>query len=98
MELLTPEILEEFKRLGKQEIGPDTIVVCKYFHPAMQPTWYATEYDPGREKFFGYVDSEFGEWGPFTLAQLKSLDTFGMEIDRDLGFKTCKFSELELRF
>jgi hypothetical protein len=94
MQLLTQPILEKFKRVGKQEIGQDTIIVCKFFHPALKETWYASEYDPKKECFFGYVDSDFGEWGAFTLAQLQSINIIGLAMERDVTFNPCKFSEL----
>lgn len=48
--------------------------------------WYACEYDD--DVFFGFVilnsDYEMSEWGYFSLAELKSINIHGIEIDCEL--------------
>jgi len=90
MKLLTKEILERFAKVGSQESVADPIIICKFFNPTGAGTWYATEYDPERKEFFGFV-SIFGddndELGYFSLDELESyVGTFGLGIERDLHF------------
>ena len=49
--------------------------------------WYATEYDPESEIFFGFVDLndlQNAEWGSFSLQELCDLKVKFLEVDRDL--------------
>ena len=86
MKLLTKEIRDKFKQIGKQDgkdAGEHTCVV-KFFDPTGSWTWYATEFD-GNDTFFGLVDGFELEWGTFSLAELKSVSgPFGLGIERDL--------------
>ena len=43
MKLMTKEIENLFKKLGRQEKLDDPIVVAKFFNPTGAGTWYATE-------------------------------------------------------
>ena len=43
MDLTTKALEAEFKKIGRQESVNDPIVVAKFFNPAGQGTWYATE-------------------------------------------------------
>ena len=54
MELLTEELLDRLPPLYSQERVEDPLVVCKFFTPDGQWTWYAIEFD-GKNIFFGYV-------------------------------------------
>ncbi len=88
MKLLTDQLLKDFKKIGSQEKVKDPIVVARFFNPAGAGHWYATEYDPKEEIFFGYV-SIFGdhndEWGSFSLEELTDFTgKFGSKIERDL--------------
>lgn len=95
MMLLTKQIEAEFKKIGKQENVQDPIVVCKFFNPCSQWTWYATEYDPADKCFYGYVVGLENEWGYFTLDELQSYKgRLGLGIEREYGFRPAKFSEL----
>ena len=90
MQLMTKELEKRFAKVGSQEDVKDPVVIAKFFNPAGAGTWYATEYDPERRVFFGYV-SIFGdhndEWGSFSLAELEEYrGTFGVGIERDLYF------------
>lgn len=97
MMLLTKEILEQFRKIGRQD-GNDPVVVCKFFYPCGSWTWYATEYDPDDKIFFGFVVGHEGEWGSFSLDELESFTgKFGLGIERDRGFTPGKFSEVKIR-
>jgi len=98
MKLLTKELVERFNRVGSQEEVKDPLVIAKFFNPTGAGTWFATEYDPQSNNFFGYV-SIFGdwndEWGYFSLIELESLKgPFGLGIERDIYFKESKISEV----
>lgn len=98
MKLLTKELLARFAKLGRQENSSDPIVVAKFFNPCGAGTWYATEYDPASQEFFGFV-SIFGdwndEWGSFSLADLESYrGQFGIGIERDLYFDEKPISQV----
>jgi hypothetical protein len=98
MKLLTKELLARFAKLGRQEDSADPIVVAKFFNPTRAGTWYATEYDPESNEFFGYV-SIFGddcdEWGSFSLNELENYrGKFGLGIERDLYFDEKRISEV----
>lgn len=97
---MTKEIKKRFAKIGRQENEKDPIVVAKFFNASGAGTWWATEYDPENEIFFGYV-SIFGdgndEWGSFALAEL--LDhkgRFGLGIERDLHCGEKRISEFNI--
>ena len=96
MRLMTKELEKRFAEVGSQEDVKDPYVVATFFNPCGAGTWYATEYDPKTQTFFGYV-SIFGdwndEWGYFSLAELQSFKSpYGMGIERDLYWMETKFS------
>ncbi len=98
MKLLTPELIKQFKKIGSQSDNDNPIVVCKFFNPQGQGTWFATEYDEESKIFYGYV-SIFGdhndEWGSFSLYELESfVGSFGLGIERDLYFEPTKFKNI----
>jgi hypothetical protein len=98
MKLLTKELLARFKQVGSQEDVKDPIVIAKFFNPTGIGNWYATEYDPKEQIFFGYV-SLFNdwndEWGDFSLAELEEFKgAFGLGIERDRFFGEKKMSEV----
>ena len=74
MKLLTKTLEKRFAQVGSQADEKDPLVIAKFFNPCGAGTWYATEYDPQRKIFFGYV-SIFGdhndEWGSFSLDELQ---------------------------
>ena len=87
MELLTESLIKRFAVVGRQEDVRDPIIVAHFFNPNGAGDWYATEYDPEVEQFFGYV-SIFGdhndEWGSFSLTELAAYKgPFGLGIERD---------------
>lgn len=72
---MTKTLEKRFAQVGSQEDEKDPLVIAKFFNPGGAGTWYATEYDPERRCFFGYV-SIFGdhndEWGYFSLDELEA--------------------------
>ncbi len=72
----------------------DAVVIAKFFMPSSSFTWYVTEaakLDNGDYEFFGYVDGLDGEFGYFTLSELKSLrGRFGLHVERDMYFDCGK--------
>lgn len=98
MKLLTKELLKRFAKVGRQENSNDPLVIAKFFNPTGAGTWYATEYDPNVNEFFGLV-SIFGdwnnEWGSFSLSELEDYrGKFGLGIERDLYFDEKRISEV----
>jgi hypothetical protein len=98
MQLLTKELLKRFMQIGSQENIKDPIVIAKFFNPTGAGTWFATEYDPESQTFFGFV-SIFGdwndEWGYFSLKELEDYrGRFGLGIERDLYFGEKRMSEV----
>jgi len=98
MKLLTKKLEKRFAQVGRQEHIKDPLVIAKFFNPTGAGTWFATEYDPKEEIFFGYA-SIFGdwndEWGYFSLEELQSYrGKFGLGIERDLYFEEQKASQV----
>jgi hypothetical protein len=97
MRLMTKALKKRFAKIGRQEDTRNPIIVAKFFNPTGAGTWYATEYDPETDIFFGYV-SIFGdwndEWGYFSLRELEFYKgVFGLGIERDLYWTEKRFSE-----
>ena len=91
---MTKELEKRFAQVGSQEgKGFDALVIGKYFHPASNWTWYATEYDPEDHVFFGYVVGFENEWGPFSLDEMQEVKVRGLVIERDLYFKEKPLKE-----
>ena len=96
MRLMTKELEKRFAEVGSQEDVKDPVIIAKFFNPCGTGTWYATEYDPKTQTFFGYV-SIFGdwndEWGYFSLEELESyVGQLGLGIERDLYWEEVKAS------
>lgn len=89
MQLLTPSLRKQLPTLYSTEDIPlgDKVLVCKFFTPDAQWTWFACEFD-GDELFFGYVIGLEAEWGYFSLSELESIrGPLGLPIERDLNFR-----------
>jgi len=88
MKLLTQELINRFSNVGSQERIKDPIIIAKFFNPCGAGRWYATEYHPEDQTFFGYVTGlACDEWGYFSLIEMQELRLpFGMGIERDLHF------------
>jgi len=98
MKLMTKTLEKRFAQVGSQENIRNPLIIAKFFNPTGSGTWYATEYDPKRRIFFGYV-SIFGdwndEWGYFSLGELGSYKgQFGLGIERDLYFGEKRASQV----
>jgi hypothetical protein len=98
MKLLTKELIQRFKEVGSQEEVSDPIVIAKFFNSLGAGVWYATEYDPDAEVFFGFVSISGDwndEWGWFSQAELEGYHgKFGTGIERDLYFTEQPISKL----
>ena len=99
MKLLTEELKQQLPPLYSQEKVTDPMVICKFFHPLSNMTWYAYEgssvdadgfYDTDKEKvdflFFGWVHSDQSELGYFSLHEMEQTIVGGLGIERALHF------------
>jgi hypothetical protein len=97
MKLLTDELKKQLPPLYSQEQVADPMVICKFFTPWSSWSWFAYEYSPEEQLFFGKVFSEMcpdGELGYFSLAELESIQgPMGLTIERDIHFTPKKLSE-----
>lgn len=98
MQLITRELEKRFDEVGCQCEEKDPVIIAKFFNPCGAGTWYATEYDPARREFYGYV-SIFGdmndEWGYFSLAELETYKgPLGIGLERDLYFEETRASKV----
>ena len=75
----------------------EAIAPVKYFHALTNWTWYASEYDPENELFFGLVDGFELELGLFSLRELEDLGADGknIPIERDLHYEPKTLKELQ---
>jgi len=93
--LLTKALMQQFQKVWNQSAEKDPIVVCKFFYSASEWTRYPTEFEPETRIFFGYVVGHFPERWYFSLDELESFRwRFGLSIERDRFFRSCRFSEL----
>ena len=94
MKLLTKELREKLPPLYATEDEEDPLLVCKFFHPRSNWTWYAIEFD-GEDLFFGLVEGHVAELGYFSLRELEAFsDAWGLGIERDRHFKPVPLSEV----
>ena len=98
MKLLTDEIAVRLPPLSSQGgLGYDAVAFVKYFTPDSSWTWYATEYDPEEQMFFGLVLGMEQELGYFSLTELEAVrGLLGLPVERDQYFvprplKDCDF-------
>ena len=90
MKLLTQEILNKFKKVGSQENIKNPQIIVKFFHPASNYTWFATEYDQENQMFFGMVHGHDKELGYFSLKELANVFVRGLKVERDMYFGFVK--------
>jgi len=108
MELLTEELRKQLPPLYSQQNETDPMLICKFFHPMSNMTWYAIEgspvdedgyYDTDKEKvdflFFGWVYSDFPELGYFSLSEMQAVKVMGLGMERDLHFTPKRLSEVK---
>jgi hypothetical protein len=95
IKLLTKELRKKLPKLYSQENESDPFVICKFFTPDANWTWYALEgssvdrdglYDTEKEKveflFFGLVIGLEIELGYFSLSELQSVrGAFGLPVE-----------------
>ena len=73
-------------------------MICKFFTPDAQWTWYVIEYDPREKLFFGYVEGFESELGYFTLSELQTIrGHLGLPVERDLYFTPTPLSEIRAK-
>ncbi len=97
MELLTEELRKQLPPLYSQEHVTDPMVICKFFHPLSNMTWYAIEGSAEGDDFifFGWVHSDFPELGYFSLNEMQEVQVMGLGIERDEHFTPKKLSEVK---
>ena len=94
MKLLTKNILKQLPamRSTEGEIRDQVKIIVKFFTPDAQMSWYATEYDPNRGLFFGFVNlghDDLAELGCFSLAELEEFrGRLGLKVERDRWFES----------
>jgi hypothetical protein len=80
------------------------MVVCKFFTPDSNWTWYAftasggadNEQEPKDVQFFGLVEGHETEFGYFWLSELENVrGPMGLHIERDLHWIPITVSELK---
>ena len=69
MELLTSELRKMLPPLYSQEYEEDPLVICKFFTPDSNWTFYTLEFD-GEDLLFGWVVGFEKELGYFRLSEL----------------------------
>ena len=80
---------------AQEKLGERAIVHVKFFTPDSSWTWYATEFDPTKEIFFGLVVEHDTELGYFSLEELRSArGLLGLPIERDLCWKPRTLAEV----
>lgn len=100
MKLLSDELLRKLEAqdpygptgAGRELTQEEEQVVCKFFTPDANWTWYAVSAsrDPetGNVQFFGLVDGLELELGYFWLSELESVrGKFGLPVERDLHWE-----------
>ena len=94
MELLTNELRAILPSLYSQEHEEDPLVICKFFTPDSNWTFYAIEFD-GEDLFFGWVVGFEKELGYFCLSELaQARGPHGLVIERDIHFQPTRLSEV----
>lgn len=95
----TPKQLAKLPRFyaTEKDTLKDKVIKMHFFMGGCD--WYAVEYDPKEENFFGFAilngDLQNAEWGYFSLRELRELKITFVEVDRDLHWKPCKAMEVE---
>lgn len=100
MELLTSEIIEALPPLYSTDKTPlnDKLVICKFFTPDANWTWFIFEGEKNEDKdfeFFGMVHGHFKEMGYFVLSELQSVHgSLGLPIERDISVFKIPYGQL----
>ncbi len=98
MRLLTEQLEKRFAEVGSQQGVEDPLIIAKFFDPVRWDIWYATEYDPTDQTFFGYVTT-FGRqsdaWEYFSMEDLTSYDAhYDVAVVRDPDWTECRASKV----
>lgn len=97
MKLLTKAILNKLPGIGETESTPveDKMIHLKLFGGPSY-TYYCAEYDPQTGEMFGWTN---GEWGYSNIHEIAAVrfPPFGLPVERDRYFRSCKFSEISDR-
>lgn len=97
MKLLTKELRKQLPQLYATEKEEDKLLICKFFTPDANWTWFAAEFDQ-EDTFFGLVIGFEREWGYFSLSELEQVrGPLGLPIERDLYFQPTRASALGVR-
>ena len=96
MKLMTKAIEKKIPALYATEKIENNDKVChvKFFHPCSNMTWYATEFNPETGMFFGWIKSDFPEWGYFSLAEMEKTKVRGLGMERDLYFSSKPMKDI----
>jgi Protein of unknown function (DUF2958) len=93
--LLTQEIRKQLPELYSQEHEPDPLVICKFFTPDSNWSWFAIEFD-GEDLFFGWIVGFEKELGYFSLNEMTAArGPLGLPIERDSHFTPTRLSEIK---
>lgn len=80
---------------SQESLGEGAVAQVKFFTPDSNWTWYATEYDPVEQRFFGLVFGFETELGYFVLDELMSArGPLGLPIERDVNWTPRTLAEV----
>ena len=97
MQLLTKELRKQIPPLGTTSKEADPMVVCKFFTPDSNWTWYVIEFD-GEDICFGLVEGNETELGYFSLSEIQAIHgPAGLRVERDLYFDPVPLSAIKKR-
>ena len=95
MQLMTKELVKKLPALYSTEYVDDPLVICKFFTPRTNWTWYVTEFD-GKDLCFGLVVGLETELGYFSLSELEQVKgPWGLRVERDLYFDPTPLSKIK---
>jgi len=101
MKLLTAQIKKALPKFYTTDHIPleDKIVICKFFTPDANWTWFVFEGEFCRQRqnyiFFGYIDGLEAEMDYFALSELSSFrGPLGLPIERDTSVLQVPFKQL----
>lgn len=95
MKLITKELLRKLPKLYETENTKDPMVICKFFTPWTNWTWYGIEFD-GEDLFFGYVVGHERELGYFSIRELESArGPYQLSVERDICFNPQPLSKIK---
>ncbi len=106
MKLLTKKIIQALPKFySTNDISlNDKLVICKFFTPDANWTWFVFEGEPVRDEtgnvqddfdFYGMVHGLVQETGYFRVSELKKIrGQLGLSIERDLSVFKEPYAEL----